>query len=64
MNAKNELQNYLTRIIEYDVLVDTTLEKGGTGKCIRPHDLLEAALAACMNIAIRMEAQKNNLNFD
>ncbi len=64
MNAKNELQNYLTRIIEYNVLVDTTLEKGGTGKCIRPHELLEAALAACMNIAIKMEAQKNNLYFD
>jgi hypothetical protein len=45
MIAKSELQNYLTKIIGYDIVADTTKDKGGTGTCIRPHQLLEAALA-------------------
>jgi putative redox protein len=64
MIAKNELQNYLTKIIGSDIIVDTTKDKGGTGAYIRPHELLEAALAACMNISIRMEALKNNIKLD
>ena len=64
MIAKNELQNYLTRIIEHNILVDTTPDKGGSGKYIRPHELLEAALATCMNISIRMEAYKKDINLD
>ncbi len=35
---------------------DTTPDKGGRGEGFRPHELLEAALANCMNMALRMFA--------
>lgn len=37
-------------------LSDTTRDKGGSESGVRPHDLLEAALASCVNITIRMYA--------
>jgi putative redox protein len=37
---------------------DTTLDKGGSGSGFRPHDLLEAAFACCLNISLRMLADK------
>lgn len=64
MIAKNELQDYTTRIIGHDILVDAPPEKGGTGNYIRPHEMLEAALAACINISIRMEARKKDIRLD
>ena len=39
-------------------LADTTKDKGGNGSGFRPHELLEAALASCMNMAVRMHAEK------
>lgn len=39
-------------------LADTTKDKGGSGAGFRPHDLLEAALASCMNMTARMYAAK------
>ncbi|MBP2653592.1 MAG: putative redox protein, regulator of disulfide bond formation [Firmicutes bacterium] len=41
-----------------NIVIDTTQDKGGTGVGVRPHQLLEAALAACMNIALRMKAKE------
>ena len=38
---------------------DTTPDKGGGNLGFRPHELLEAALASCMNIMIRMYAEKH-----
>lgn len=40
---------------------DTTLEKGGANSGFRPHELLEAALASCMNISLKMCAE--NMRF-
>jgi putative redox protein len=40
-------------------IVDTTSGKGGYGDGFHPHELLEAALATCMNMTIRMYAQKH-----
>ena len=40
---------------------DTTLDKGGSGAGFRPHDLLEAALACCLNISVRIYADKHNI---
>jgi putative redox protein len=40
---------------------DTTPDKGGSGDGFRPHELLEAALANCMNIALRMFAEKHSI---
>jgi len=40
---------------------DTTKDKGG-GECgFRPHELLEAALASCMNMTVRMYADKYSI---
>ena len=35
---------------------DTTPNKGGGNRGFRPHELLEAALATCMNMTVRMAA--------
>lgn len=40
---------------------DTTLDKGGGGSGFRPHDLLEAAFACCLNISLRMLADEHKI---
>jgi putative redox protein len=40
---------------------DTTPDKGGSGEGFRPHELLEAALANCMNMALRMVAENHSI---
>jgi len=35
---------------------DTTPDKGGSNLGFRPHELLEAAFASCMNMTVRMAA--------
>jgi putative redox protein len=40
---------------------DTTEDKGGSNTGIRPHDLLEAALANCMNMWIKMYADNHEI---
>ena len=40
---------------------DATLDKGGAGEGFRPHELLEAALASCMNMNLRMYARRHSL---
>jgi putative redox protein len=40
---------------------DTTLDKGGSDSGFRPHDLLEAAFACCLNISLRMLADKHKI---
>jgi putative redox protein len=40
---------------------DATADKGGTGAGFRPHELLEAALATCMNMSMRMLAQEHSI---
>ena len=42
-------------------LADTTKDKGGGESGFRPHELLEAALATCMNMAATMYAAKQNI---
>ena len=41
---------------------DTTAANGGAGNGLRPHDLLEAAVAACMNITARMVAAEEGID--
>ena len=48
--------------ITYDC--DAPPSKGGLGNGLRPHELLEAALATCINITIRMTAKERNINLD
>jgi putative redox protein len=40
---------------------DTTADKGGSGAGFRPHELLEAALASCMNMSLRMFAERQSI---
>lgn len=39
----------------------TTPDKGGGNQGFRPHELLEAALATCMNIHLRMYAANHGI---
>jgi putative redox protein len=59
-------EKYLAEIFNgtAGILSDTTEEKGGSGKYFRPHDLLEAALASCLNITTRMVLEAMNLSCD
>jgi len=61
MKSISKDQKYINQLEGIDLLIDTTEEKGGTGKYTRPHDLLEAALASCMNIILQKEAEKLEL---
>ena len=41
-------------------MADTTPDKGGGNAGFRPHELLEAALASCMNMSLRMYAESHS----
>jgi putative redox protein len=40
------------------IIVDSAEKYGGTGLYIQPFELLEAAVAACMNITVRSRAER------
>lgn len=42
-------------------IADVAGEKGGKGEGFPPHDLLEAALATCMNMTVRMYADHHGI---
>jgi putative redox protein len=48
----------------YTIVADATKDKGGTGNGFRPHEILEASLAACMNMSVRMTADKLGIPVD
>lgn len=56
--ASSEPQPYLTRFSngKHTTNADTIADKGGGDSGFRPHELLEAALATCMNMHLRMYA--------
>jgi putative redox protein len=58
--ATNEKAPYRTAFSngKHIFYTDVPLEKGGSDSSFRPHELLEAALACCMNITVRMSAEK------
>jgi putative redox protein len=61
--AKSDLTRYQTRFSdgEHEGIADTTADKGGAHSGFRPHDLLEAALAACVNMTVRMYADNHGI---
>jgi putative redox protein len=61
--AKSESTRYQTRFSdgEHEGFSDTTADKGGQHSGFRPHDLLEAALAACVNMTVRMYADNHGI---
>jgi len=63
MIATSESPNYRTRFSDgtHDGVADTTADKGGDASGFRPHNLLEAALATCVNMTVRMYADNHNI---
>jgi putative redox protein len=61
--AASEASPYLTRFSnsKQTASADTTAEKGGGDLGFRPHELLEAALATCMNIHLRTYASNHGI---
>lgn len=63
IHADSLPEQFLTRFTngEQIGLSDTTPDKGGGNRGFRPHELLEAALATCMNMSLRMYAKQHDL---
>ncbi len=61
--AKSELNRYKTRFSdgEHEGIADTTADKGGSHAGFRPHDLLVASLATCVNMIVRMYADNHGI---
>lgn len=45
-------------------VADTSPEHGGSNAGIRPHELLEASLATCMNMTVRMVADREGFELE
>lgn len=63
-NSKEE--NYCTEISNGNTFIfsDIAEEKGGKGQYLRPHDLLCAGFASCMNITTRMILERKNIKYE
>ena len=63
IKAESKSKKYETRFTngEHVSTSDTTPDKGGANSGFRPHELLEAALANCMNMTLRMIAEKHDI---
>jgi putative redox protein len=61
--ATSESRRYRTRFSDgrHEAFSDATADKGGEHSGFRPHDLLEAALASCVNMAVRMYADNHGI---
>jgi organic hydroperoxide reductase OsmC/OhrA len=46
---------------KHEFFADAPPAKGGSDAGFRPHELLEASLACCLNIWLRMYADKNSI---
>jgi putative redox protein len=64
ITAKSQEQNYRVLFSDGSHLgrSDVTEDKGGSNSGFRPHDLLEAALATCLNIWLRMYAHNQGIS--
>jgi putative redox protein len=63
IGTRSEAVRYQTRFSdgEHEGAADTTADKGGRHSGFRPHDLLEAALATCVNMTVRMYADSHGI---
>lgn len=53
-----------TKVKDFDIVSDATIEKGGQGQGFRPHDILESAYASCLNIFVQMLCKKMRISSD
>lgn len=60
IEARSEQSRYQTQLTNgtHSITSDTTRDKGGSESGFRPHELLEAALASCLNMTLRMYAER------
>ena len=63
ITAQSQEQNYQVLFTDglHTGVSDTTEDKGGGNSGLRPHDLLEAALATCLNMWLKMHADTHNI---
>ena len=63
ITAQSQEQNYQVLFTDglHTGVSDTTEDKGGGNSGLRPHDLLEAALATCLNMWLKMHADIHNI---
>jgi len=63
--AESGQGNYFTQVSNGTAIInaDVTKEKGGGGNSFRPHDLICAGFASCLNITIRMVLDRMNLKY-
>lgn len=61
ISAQSELTRYRTTFSngEHEGLADVGVDDGGGNCGFQPHDLLEAALATCVNMTVRMYAERH-----
>ena len=60
-NSKDTRYQTLFTNGKHSAISDTTRDKGGNESGFRPHDLLEAALASCINMTLRMYADQHGI---
>lgn len=63
ITSSSQLERYKTLFSDgkHQAYSDTTSDKGGRNNGFRPHELLEAALASCMNRSIRVHAERDRI---
>lgn len=61
--STSQSEKYLARFTDgtHEALSDTALEYGGAFAGFKPVDLLEAALANCITMVVRIAADKRNI---
>lgn len=59
-------QRYTTAVSNgsHEIAADAPVSKGGGGAGLGAHELLEAALAVCINMAVRMHAEQHSIPLD
>ena len=64
--SESKKENYCTKISTENTVVfsDVTEEKGGNGQYLRPHDLICAGFASCLNITTRMVLDRKNIKYE
>lgn len=64
ITCKDEPLRYQTTFSngKHSAFADTTENKGGHSSGFRPHELLEASLASCMNMHLRMYADTHKIS--
>lgn len=64
--SESKDEKYITEVSNSKEMVysDVTEEKGGSGKYFRPHDLIEAGYASCLNITTRMILDSMDIKYE